>query len=394
MGEEKIFEFCTLLCALSVTHSNGVLFSYQIMPRTLFVWGFFRGVILISNQEFMNLAFKEAQKGVGQTWTNPLVGAVIVKDHQILAKGYHHRFGARHAEIDALNQLPKIELARGATIYVTLEPCSHFGKTPPCANRLVELGIRRVVIGQMDPNPLVAGKGVKILRDAGVEVEILNQTGGINDKYNFYYQNKRPFLTVKYAMTLDGKINQNSVTRSIISGRESYYDVQKLRSQNQAILVGENTLKIDDPMLTVRENQVAVPPLRVVLVNDADKIDLKSAIFKDPANILILSRKPTSQTWPENVEIVENQAWSPATIVDQLAKRGIQSVLIEGGSHVHAMFMASKLVDEIDVYIATIIYGGNGLPAIFGEVKGELPDYKLYSKVDLGHDIKFTLRRK
>ncbi|WP_225354068.1 bifunctional diaminohydroxyphosphoribosylaminopyrimidine deaminase/5-amino-6-(5-phosphoribosylamino)uracil reductase RibD [Lacticaseibacillus saniviri] len=161
----------------------------------------------ITDSEYMALAVQAAQKGNGHTWTNPMVGAVIVKQQHVLAVGYHHRFGEAHAEIDALNQLASSADARGATMYVTLEPCSHFGKTPPCAKRLVSVGLRRVVIGQIDPNPLVAGKGIAILRTAGIAVEILATTQGLNPAYNFFYQHQRPQVTLKYAMSLDGKIN-------------------------------------------------------------------------------------------------------------------------------------------------------------------------------------------
>lgn len=363
-------------------------------PARFFVWGFFRGVILISDQKFMNIAFEEARKGTGRTWKNPLVGAVIVKNDRILSVGYHHQFGQEHAEINALGGLADVALAQGATMYVTLEPCSHFGKTPPCANRLVEVGIRRVVIGQMDPNPIVAGKGIAILKNAGVEVKVLNQTGKINDKYNFFYQNGRPFLTIKYAMTLDGKINQNQGKRSIVSGKESYHDAQKLRSQNQAILIGENTLSVDNPMLTVRNQKPIFEPLKVLLVNSADKLNAKSVIFNTQSDILILSRTATNNKWPKNVEVVVDSEWSPKLIVKLLTKRGIQSLLIEGGSHVHAIFMASQLVDEIDVYVAPIIFGGGGLPAVWDNNAFQIPDYQLSSKVNLGQDIKFTLRRK
>lgn len=155
----------------------------------------------------MKLAFIEARKGKN-TWTNPQVGAVIVKDNQVLGQGHHETFGQNHAEINALNSLSDIAQAKGSTLYVTLEPCSHFGKTPPCVQKIVEVGIKKVVIGQIDPNPIVSGRGVEYLRDHGVEVEILELSSDLNSAYNFFYKNKRPLVTLKYAMTLDGKINR------------------------------------------------------------------------------------------------------------------------------------------------------------------------------------------
>lgn len=365
------------------------------MPRTNFVWGFFRGVILISEQDYMNLAFEMAEKGKYQTWTNPLVGAVIVKNNVVLAKGYHHQFGAAHAEIDALQHLDDLKQARGATMYVSLEPCSHFGKTPPCAKKLAEVGIKAVVVGQKDPNPLVAGRGLQILRDAGIEIKVLNQTGGLNVKYNFFYQHQRPYVNVKYAMTLDGKINQQANQRSIITGKEAYQDSQQLRAEYQAILVGENTLKVDHPQLTVRQIAVYQQPWRMVLIRDVDQLKVEDyAFFKTADPILLLTLSITRRQWPSNVEVISDR-WTPNKILTLLAKRGIQSVLVEGGSQIHAEFLASGLVDEINVYLAPRIYGATGLPAIFNPT--QLPyqsnAYQLVEKMELGPDMKFRLRR-
>lgn len=238
----------------------------------------------------MDLAFKLALKGKGKTWTNPLVGAVIVKNGEILATGYHHQFGKEHAEIDALNRLENINAAFGATMYVSMEPCSHFGKTPPCATRLVEVGIKKVVIGQLDPNPLVSGKGVSILKNAGIEVTNLNLKLPENLKYNFYYNRGRPYITVKYAMTLDGKINRQSNLRSFITGNEVFADSQQLRLTNQAILVGENTALTDNPSLSVRNINTPYQPWRVVVANNADQLPNNLKIFQDHLKTIVLSR--------------------------------------------------------------------------------------------------------
>ncbi|MCD2256365.1 bifunctional diaminohydroxyphosphoribosylaminopyrimidine deaminase/5-amino-6-(5-phosphoribosylamino)uracil reductase RibD [Lactobacillus sp. CC-MHH1034] len=340
----------------------------------------------------MQLAWQVARKGAGQTWKNPLVGAVLVKDDQILATGYHHRFGEKHAEVDALNQLSTLTQAHGATMYVTLEPCSHYGKTPPCAHKLVEVGVRRVVIGQRDPNPLVAGKGMEILSAAGIEIDCLGDTGGLNDTYNFFYRQKRPFVTLKYAMTLDGKTNGMKGQRSLLTGKKAYYDSQHLRRQNQAILVGEQTLKIDDPELTIRENVVDFPPLRVVVVNDADQIDHQSRLFATATPILILSRHETKQHWPDFVTVLASHRWEPNEIMKILYLRGVQSLLIEGGSHVQAKFLAAGLVDALVIYVAPLIFG-SGLPAITGLDNVITQGFKLVKRQFLDGDTRFDLRR-
>ncbi|HJF87879.1 MAG TPA: bifunctional diaminohydroxyphosphoribosylaminopyrimidine deaminase/5-amino-6-(5-phosphoribosylamino)uracil reductase RibD, partial [Companilactobacillus farciminis] len=249
---------------------------------------------------FMKLAFEEAKKGIN-TWTNPQVGAVIVKNDQVLGQGHHATFGHEHAEINAFKSLKNINDAKNATLYVTLEPCSHFGKTPPCVQKIAELGVKKVVIGQIDPNPLVSGKGVKYLQEHGVEVEEQLISSELNRSYNYFYKNNRPLVTVKYAMTLDGKINKNDGQRSIVSNQATFEDSQQLRSQQQVILIGENTLKIDDPALTVRDRKMLFPPIRAVVVRDINQISLDLKIFQTDEPIWFFSETKNRRTLPENV---------------------------------------------------------------------------------------------
>ncbi len=341
----------------------------------------------------MNIAFEEAKKGV-ETWTNPQVGAVIVKDGKILSQGHHEKFGGPHAEINTLNHLDNIEQAKGAEMFVTLEPCSHFGKTPPCVQKVVEVGIKKVVIGQQDPNPVVSGNGIKYLKDHDVAVEVLHTTGGINQAYNFFYQNKRPLVTVKYAMTLDGKINQASQTRTIITGKEAYNDSQNVRAHNQAILIGENTLLIDDPQLTVRNQTMAFPPLRAVVVRNVNKLSPDLKLFQDTTtSVLIFSEQDAKKQFPENVEVLVATSWTPEKIISELTKRNIESVLVEGGSHLQADFVQANLVDQLIVYVAPKIFGGASLPAIFNQAHS---DDRLFEKPQvqaLGSDLKIITRR-
>jgi diaminohydroxyphosphoribosylaminopyrimidine deaminase/5-amino-6-(5-phosphoribosylamino)uracil reductase len=341
----------------------------------------------------MQLASELAKKGQGKTWTNPLVGAVIVKNQEILACGFHHQFGKPHAEIEALNQLTELTAARGATMYVTLEPCSHYGKTPPCAKKLVEVGLARVIIGQLDPNPLVAGKGCQILRQAGIKVEILNQTQQLNPNYNFYYCHQRPWITLKYAMSFDGKINAESGVRSILTGQKAFLDTQQLRAKQQAILIGENTLKVDDPQLTVRLADLLYPPVRVVLVNDADQLNLNLRLFKSTAPILLLSRKKSKREWPPQVTVLTDDEWSSQKVIQLLYQRGIQSLLIEGGAQIQADYLGAGIVDRLVIYLTPHIFGGIGLPAVFGKVTPNFVNYRVINQQQIGEDFRFELVR-
>ncbi|MTV82780.1 bifunctional diaminohydroxyphosphoribosylaminopyrimidine deaminase/5-amino-6-(5-phosphoribosylamino)uracil reductase RibD [Secundilactobacillus folii] len=347
----------------------------------------------MSDATYFQLAVDAAKQGT-DTWTNPQVGAVIVKDDHLLAVGYHHRFGHRHAEIDALSQLDDTSQAAGATMYVTLEPCSHYGKTPPCAKRLAEVKIAKVVIGQLDPNPLVSGKGVAILQQHGIEVQIRHETGGLNAAYNFFYRQNRPWVTVKYAMSLDGKINAAGEQRTHLTETPALKDAQAVRRQHQAILVGEHTLSIDDPQLTVREGQPMVfPPVRIAVVHDVNDFQNSRHLFDDQAPTWIFSQTEASQQLPENVQVIVNSDWTPTAIVSYLAKKGIQSLLVEGGSAMQAAFIAAGLADEVIVYLAPILIGGTGLPAVVGSALSQQEHFSSPTVTQLGNDIKIQSRR-
>lgn len=340
----------------------------------------------------MNIAFDEARKGKS-TWTNPQVGAVIVKNGKILAQGHHEKFGGPHAEINTLNKLSSIDDALDADMYVTLEPCSHFGKTPPCVQRLVEVGIKRVYIGMQDPNPVVSGNGIKYLLDHGIAVKNLHEDGGINQAYIFYYQHQRPLITLKYAMTIDGKINQFEQKRSMITGKEAYQDSQKLRSDNQAILIGEHTLTIDNPKLTVRTEQMDFPPIRVVVVRDIDNLDSNLQIFKNSdSKVYFLTEKNTGRDLPGNITVKVGQ-WDVKAIVEFLSKENIESLLVEGGSFLQAACIKEKLIDNLVVYIAPKIFGGNSLPAVRADFESSEIDFEKPAITQLGPDIKLELRR-
>ena len=329
----------------------------------IFLRGFFCGVNRILNR-FMKLAFTEARKGK-DTWKNPQVGAVIVKNQQVLSSGHHETYGQNHAEINALKHLSDISQAEGATLYVTLEPCSHFGKTPPCVQRIVEVGIKKVVIAETDPNPIVSGNGIKYLEDHGVQVENLQQKNDLNVAYRFFHQHKRLLVTIKYAMTLDGKVNQTKGVRSMITNQEVFGDTQELRRQSQVILVGENTFKVDNPKLTVREEE-KFPPIRAVVIHDVNSVDLRMQIFQTNEPIYFFSQEKSQRELPENVQVFVDD-WTPTKIVQKLTELGMQSILVEGGSHIQADFLKEKLCDRLIVYLANKVFG-QGLPAINGPV--------------------------
>ena len=342
----------------------------------------------------MQMAVQEALKAQGMTWTNPLVGAVLVKDDQVLATGYHHQFGKEHAEVNTLSHLADPKQAQGATLYVTLEPCSHYGKQPPCCKKVAEAGIKKVVIGQVDPHQIVAGKGIKYLKNHGVQTEVIGGTESLNVAYNFFYQQKRPFVTLKYAMSIDGKINAAGKRRTMLTGDAAQVDVQKLRLQNQAILIGANTLRIDNPLLTVRIKNLPHPPIRIVLTKDANQLDFTSQLFKARGQIWLLSETKLTQNVGENVCCYTASKWTPSKIVQLLAEHEIQSLLVEGGSNIQAQFVAADLVDEIVAYVAPIVLGGTALPAVFGQALTEISHYQLLDVKSLNQDVRIRVRRK
>ena len=342
----------------------------------------------------MQMAVQEALKAQGMTWTNPLVGAVLVKDDQVLATGYHHQFGKEHAEVNTLSHLADPKQAQGATLYVTLEPCSHYGKQPPCCKKVAEAGIKKVVIGQVDPHQIVAGKGIKYLKSHGVQTEVIGGTENLNVAYNFFYQQGRPFVTLKYAMSIDGKINAAGKRRTLLTGDEAQLDVQKLRLQNQAILIGANTLRIDNPLLTVRIKNLPHPPIRIVLTKDANRLDFTSQIFKTRGQIWLLSETNLTQNVGENVCCYTASKWTPQKVIRLLAEHEIQSLLVEGGSNVQAQFIATDLVDEIVTYIAPLVLGGTALPAVYGQALTEINHYLLLDVKSLGQDVRIRVRRK
>ncbi|MDY0395972.1 bifunctional diaminohydroxyphosphoribosylaminopyrimidine deaminase/5-amino-6-(5-phosphoribosylamino)uracil reductase RibD [Virgibacillus halophilus] len=253
------------------------------------------------------------------------------------AGGYHSHFGGDHAEIDAMKNVANRDQLAAAKMYVTLEPCSHTGKTPPCCEHIVASGITEVHIAQLDPNPLVGGRGKKFLEANGVKVSVgtmASEAVALNRMYNFYHRKKRPYVTLKYAMTLDGKINRTPGERSIITGEKSMMDVQQLRSRYQAILIGAETALVDDPQLTVRTVTLPYPPIRIV-IDRRGRLTNNLKLFQQgeaPTWIFTeIPQYPAHDAQTTHVKVFTNKRWTVEHVIEVLAENGVQSVLVEGG---------------------------------------------------------------
>ena len=321
------------------------------------------------NEKYMKLAIELAKKGIGKVNPNPLVGAVIVKDGRIIGEGYHKEYGGSHAEVNAIDNA--IESVEGATIYVTLEPCSHYGKTPPCVEKIIKNKIKKVVIGSVDPNPLVCGNGIKKLKDVGIEVEtgvLENECNKLNEVFRKFIVKKKPFVVMKVAMSLDGKICTSSGESMWITGEESRENVHKLRNNLSGIMVGVDTVIKDNPKLTCRINGGRNP--RVIIVDSTLRIPIDSNVIENRENngIIIATtdlcdKEKKSVLESMGVRVLEIKAKKNRVDLNQLmAKLGelnIDSILLEGGSKLNFSALESKIVDKIQVYIAPKIIGGD-----------------------------------
>ena len=318
---------------------------------------------------FMEIALDLAKKGKGKVNPNPLVGAVIVKDGKIIGKGYHEKYGQAHAEINAFNNAK--EDVTGATMYVTLEPCSHYGKTPPCADKIIENRISRVVIGMIDPNPLVAGDGIRKLQEAGIDVTVgilEEQCKKINEVFIKYITEKKPFVVLKAAMSLDGKIATSQGESRWITGENARKEVHYLRNELTAIMVGIDTVIKDDPQLTCR-----IPggrnPIRIIVDSNL-RIPKNSKILESAKKIktIIATTKNVDEEKckylnDKGVEIIKTTSvCEKVNLKELMIKLGdlkVDSILLEGGAILNYSALDSEIVDKILVYIAPKIIGGS-----------------------------------
>ena len=295
-----------------------------------------------------------AQKGIRAVAPNPMVGCVIVVNDKIIGEGYHQRYGEAHAEVNAINNVANQSLLNKATLYVSLEPCSHTGKTPPCAELIIKSGIKKVVVGTKDPNPIVGGKGIEKLKNRGIEVKegiLQKQCLELNKRFFTYHEKQRPYVILKWAQTLDGFLDRirDDETQKInwISEPETKTIVHKWRSEEQSILVGRNTITNDNPSLTVRDYG-GINPIRLVIDSQL-QIGGELNIYSKDAPTIVFNR--IKNETENNVEWVKIKETSTKNILEELYKRGIQSVFVEGGSRTLQYFIIDNVWDEARVVV-------------------------------------------
>ena len=333
----------------------------------------------MDDEKYMRLALRLAIKAKGRTSPNPLVGAVIVKDNRIIGKGYHRRAGKPHAEINALDMAG--ERARGATLYLNLEPCAHFGRTSPCTKKIISSRIKEVVVAMIDPNPLNYSRGVKELRKAGIEVKVgilEEKAKKINEAYITYITTRKPFVILKTAMSLDGRIATKTGDSKWITNESSRKYVHKLRSEVDAVLVGIETVLKDDPLLTVRspKSKVQSQPIRVV-VDSRARIPLGAKILNQESPTIVATTKFASKRKIEALRKKEvkvliirdrNKKVNLKELLKKLGELEITSLLVEGGGKINASFLENDLVNKILFFIAPKIIGGEeALTPVEGE---------------------------
>lgn len=348
----------------------------------------------------MERAIELAKRARGFTSPNPMVGAVIVKDGKVIGEGYHERCGELHAERNALASLT--ESAEGATIYVTLEPCCHYGKTPPCTEAIIEHKLAKVVIGSRDPNPLVSGKGAAILRKAGIEVVedfVREECDAINPIFFHYITTKRPYVAMKYAMTMDGKIATRTGASKWITGEATRNHVQTLRHAYKGIMVGIGTVLADNPMLNCRM-QGGINPVRIVcdthlripmdcqIVQTADTIE---TILATSTN----EKEKIDQLIKKGVQILQipekDGCIDLNLLMQTLGEKGIDSILLEGGGRLNDSFLREKLIQKAYVYLAPKIFGGEDAKTPVEGIGISLPEqsanFKLQQIQQIEEDI-------
>jgi len=381
-------------------------------------WKYFQGIfytqiskkkegIELTDKEYMLRAISLAKKGEGWTNPNPMVGAVIVKDGKIIGEGYHKKYGELHAERNAFASLK--ESAKGATMYVTMEPCCHYGKTPPCTQAIIEHEIGKVVIGSKDPNPKVSGKGVQILKEAGislVEDFLREECDKLNPIFFHYIRTKMPYVVMKYAMTLDGKIATKTGESKWVTGKEAREEVQHMRHRYMGIMVGIGTVLADDPMLNVRAKDKK-SPIRIICDSKL-KIKEDSQIVKTAFNQRTIVVYADSQNIQEKLERLHSLGVETLYCPDEsnqidlkklmiyLGNEGIDSIILEGGGTLNESAVRAGIVKEVQAFIAPKLFGGvNSKTPIEGigvNLPSEAVKLKYTGICQIGEDIKITCK--
>ena len=363
---------------------------------------------VMTDHDYMRRAIDLAKRARGFTNPNPMVGAVIVKNGVIIGEGYHKRCGELHAERNAFASLENASDAEGATIYVTLEPCCHYGKTPPCTEAIIEHKIKRVVIGSRDPNPLVSGKGAALLREHGIEVcedFLREECDAINHIFFHYITTKRPFVTVKYAMTMDGKIATKTGASKWITGDEARGEVQKMRHNHMAIMAGIGTVLADDPMLNVRVDGLK-SPIRVICDSKL-KIPLESQIVNSAntyRTIVVCASEDKEKIDALNAKQVEvvclpndEGKVDLVKLIEYLGAQQIDSVFVEGGAILNDSLFRLGLVNRVESFVAPKVFGGAMAKSpVEGEGISLVDEAKLFSLSEIkqiGEDVLLSYER-
>ena len=365
---------------------------------------------------YMRRAIELAKQGIGKVNPNPLVGAVIVKNDRIISEGYHMVYGDLHAERNAFKNLANPEDARGAEMYVTLEPCCHHGKQPPCTQAIIEHGIAKVYVGSNDPNAQVAGKGIKQLRDAGIEVEtevLKEECDALNPVFFHYITTKTPYVLMKYAMTLDGKIATRTGHSQWVSGEESRARVQQTRNALKGIMVGIGTILNDDPRLTCRieggrnpvrivcDSKLRIPLTSNVVVTAKDVPTIVATIEPHP-EYLRFWKEQKAELEEAGVEVlVVKEQEGRLDLQDLMIKLGekqIDGILLEGGSTLNYAALQSGIVNRIEAYVAPKFFGGSGFYTPVGgdgvELATDAMECELVSMEKIGEDVLLVYEKK
>lgn len=341
------------------------------------------------NRVYMERALMLAEKGRFTVSPNPMVGCLIVRDDIIIGEGWHQRAGGPHAEIVALNEVELSgENAHNADVYVTLEPCCHFGRTPPCTEALIQAGVKKVYIACQDPNPLVAGQGIKALNDAGIETEVGMKNAEaiqLNKVFFHYIKHRRPYVIAKWAMSLDGKTMTHPEDNRIISDEACHAHAHDVRQRVDAILIGANTARMDDPQLTARINGQLTDkqPKRIILLGSGD-LSLDLRVFSEdlPGKSMVVVNEKANKNWIKkaekhaNIDIlvmpcVKNTFLDISEILKKLGENNITSLLVEGGEHTRNHFFQAQCVDEIQAYLSPVFIGDLKKKEIWSKVRSE-----------------------
>jgi len=325
-------------------------------------------------EKFMRRCFELAGKGLGNVAPNPLVGAVIVHNGKIIGEGYHRKYGEPHAEANAVASVENQELLKESTLYVNLEPCSHYGKNPPCAELIIRKQIPKVVIANKDPFPEVSGRGINMMREAGIEVieDFLAEEGWtLNRRFFTFHTKKRPYIILKWAQTVNGFMDitrESPETPALrISNKITSMLVHKLRAEESTILVGTKTALLDNPELTVR-NWRGKNPVRVLIDKDL-QVPLNFRIYNEKSSTIIFTKKAPENISYQHIEYIEvpfdgaGETLNLEILLEKLYERNLQSLIVEGGSRLLSSFIQSGIWDEMQVETASTLTIPDGVPA-------------------------------